>query len=84
LPILANIGSDACVDACGNLYLNKYFHNHQIKLYSLNSTKIRLSFYRTHWQGMGSWRSGEVGQGRALRRAGERVGVCWDGKSFFD
>ena len=38
LPVLANIGSDACVDACGNLYLNQYFHSRQIKLYSLNST----------------------------------------------
>jgi len=38
LPVWVNISGDACVDACGNLYLNQYFHSHQIKLYSLNST----------------------------------------------
>ena len=38
LPVLFNISGDACVDACGILYLNQYFHSHQIKLYLLNST----------------------------------------------
>ena len=38
IAFFADIGGDACVDACGNLYLNQYFHSRQIKPYSLNST----------------------------------------------
>jgi len=42
IAFFADIGGDACVDACGNLYLNQYFHSRQIKLYSLNSTRLVL------------------------------------------
>jgi len=43
LPVWVKISGDACVDACGNLYLNQYFHSRQIKLYSLNSTNLITS-----------------------------------------
>jgi len=39
LPVWVSISDGACVDACGNLHLNQYFHSRQIKLYSLNSTE---------------------------------------------